>query len=146
MVIRHTTGDRIVALLEIVSPGNKERPGALESFIDKAAAALESGYHLLIIDLFPPGEPDPRGIHGVPWERLGGRAYDPPPGRSLTLAAYTAGALVKSYVEPFAIGDPLTDMPLFLDAGHYINVPLEPSYLAAWEGAPQRWRRVIEPH
>lgn len=27
LVIRHLTGDRIVALVEIVSPGNKEKPG-----------------------------------------------------------------------------------------------------------------------
>ncbi len=144
LVIRHTTGDRIVALIEIVSPGNKERDGAMQSFIDKAAAALDAGYHLLILDLLPPGPLDPRGLHGVLWDRLGGREYRPPPDKPLTLAAYTAGLLVKSYVEPVAVGDALIDMPLFLDAGHYVNAPLEATYRGAWEGVPQRWRRVIE--
>lgn len=143
IVIRHTTGDRIVALIEIVSPGNKERQPALESFLEKAAAALQAGYHLLILDLFPPGPHDPRGIHGELWDYVGGHAYQPPPSKPLTLAAYTAGLQVKSYVEPFAVGDVLSEMPLFLDAGHYVNTPLEATYQAAWEGVPQRWRRVI---
>lgn len=144
LVIRHTTGDRIVALIEIVSPGNKERRVALEAFIDKAAAALEAGYHLLILDLLPPGPLDPRGMHGALWKEVSGREYEPPAGKPLTLAAYAAGALLRCYVEPLAAGDALVDMPLFLDAAHYVNVPLEQTYGAAWEGVPQRWQRVIE--
>jgi hypothetical protein len=35
-------------------------------------------------------------------------------------------------------------MPLFFTPTHYINVPLEETYEAAWVGVPQRWRRVIE--
>lgn len=143
IVIRHTTGDRIVALLEIVSPGNKEKRAALESFVDKAVGALDSGYHLLIVDLFPPGPFDPTGIHGAIWRRLGGD-YAPPPGKPLTLAAYVAAGAVICYVEPTSVGAELIPMPLFLDPGHYINVPLEETYLGAYEGVPQRWKRVIE--
>jgi hypothetical protein len=47
-------------------------------------------------------------------------------------------------LEPTAAGSALIPMPLFLDPGHYINVPLEPTYLSAYEGVPQRWKRVIE--
>ncbi len=144
LVIRHATGDRIVALIEIVSPANKERRTALTAFLDKAVGALQAGYHLLILDLLPPGPLDPRGMHGALWDELSGRPYLPPAGKPLTLAAYTAGAQMKSYAEPLAVGDALAEMPLFLDAGHYVNVPLEETYSAAWEGVPQRWRRVIE--
>ena len=35
-------------------------------------------------------------------------------------------------------------MPLFLSTEGYINVPLEATYRAAYEGVPERWRRVIE--
>src|SRR5262249_49882242 len=63
LVIRHSSGDRIVALLEIVSPGNKGSRHALRSFVDKAVEALHRGYHLLLIDLFPPSRRDPHGIH-----------------------------------------------------------------------------------
>ncbi len=45
-----------------------------------------------------------------------------------------------------SVGHPLPDMPLFLTPGHYIDVPLEATYLAAWRGVPQRWRRELGPH
>jgi hypothetical protein len=143
LVIRHTTGDRIVALIEIVSPGNKEKRTALESFVDKALGALRMRFHLLVIDLFPPGPFDPTGIHGAIWTELGGD-YNPPPGKPLTLAAYAAATAVTCYVEPTSAGSELIPMPLFLDPEHYINVPLEPTYMAAYEGVPNRWKRVIE--
>lgn len=143
LTIRHSTGDRIVALLEIVSPGNKEKRAALESFVDKAIGALDAGYHLLVIDLFPPGPFDPSGIHGAIWRRLG-CDYTPPSAKPLTLAAYAAAAAVTCYVEPTAVGADLIPMPLFLDPGHYVNVPLEQTYRAAYDGMPRRWKRVIE--
>jgi hypothetical protein len=142
-VIRHTTGDRIVAFLEIVSPGNKEKPGAVDQFVEKAAGALDQDLHLQVIDLFPPGPFDRNGMHGVLWSRLGGR-YEQPADKPLTLAAYAAAGAVTCYVEPTAVGTKLIDMPLFLTPERYVNVPLEKTYLAAYEGLPQRWKRVIE--
>src|SRR5262249_35086165 len=55
IAIRHSSGDHIVALIEVVSPGNKASRYAFQTFVDKAVAALSQGYHLLLIDLFPPG-------------------------------------------------------------------------------------------
>jgi hypothetical protein len=46
--------------------------------------------------------------------------------------------------EPIAVGATLPNMPLLLEAGWYISVPLEETYLQAWRGVPERWRRVIE--
>src|SRR3954449_12609770 len=37
LVIRNASGDRIVALIELVSPGNKSTRSAPESFVNKAA-------------------------------------------------------------------------------------------------------------
>ena len=143
LVIRHATGDRIVALVEIVSPGNKERRPALAAFVDKAVAALNEGYHLMLLDLFPPGPYDPLGIHGAIWQLLGG-SCEASPGKPLTLASYAASGLVTCYVEPTSVGAELVPMPLFLDPGHYVNVPLEQGYLAAYDDVPMRWQRVIE--
>jgi hypothetical protein len=143
LVIRRTTGDRIVALLEIVSPGNKEKRGALEAFVDKAIGALDQGYHLLVIDLLPAGPFDPEGMHGAIWKQLKG-TYAAPQGKPLTLAAYAAAGVITCYVEPTAVGIELIPMPLFLDPVHYVNVPLESTYLAAYEGLPRRWKQVIE--
>ena len=118
----------------------------LRAFIEKAAAALQQGYHLLLLDGWPPGSFDPSGIHGALWALVGGKAYRGQSDRPLTLAAYAVRApgLFTAYVEPLKVGADLPDMPLFLAPEHYINVPLECTYAAAWEGVPERWRRVIE--
>src|SRR5215470_13717509 len=63
VAVRHVSGDRIVAMVEIVSPGNKASRNPLRSFVEKAAELLEKGVHLLILDLLPPGRRDPFGIH-----------------------------------------------------------------------------------
>jgi hypothetical protein len=153
LVIRHATGDGIVAFVEIVSPGTKRSAKALEAFVEKAVQALERGIHLLVVDLFPPGRFDPRGIHDVIREQVeegseadgddGSGRQELPPDRPLTLAAYSAGTFKTAYVEPTSVGERLIDMPLFLDPEHYVPVPREETYMAAWEGVPRRWRRVI---
>jgi len=144
LVIYHTTGDRIVALIEILSPGNKHSQHTIGSFLDKVMAALRVGYHVMVIDLFPPGRCDPSGIHGVIWESITNEPWPAMPDRPVTLASYCARAPITAYVEPISVGSTLPDMPLFLTPGHYIYIPLEETYTAAWRGVPQRWRRVIE--
>src|SRR5262249_41945894 len=71
LVIRHTSDDRIVAMIEVLSPGNKSSRHALRSFLDKAVAALDGGIHLLLVDVHPPGPRDPNSIHGVILSEIG---------------------------------------------------------------------------
>jgi hypothetical protein len=144
LTIRHESDDRIVAIVEIMSPGNKRTRTALRQFVDKACAVLEHGYHLLIIDVLPPGPGDPQGVHGAVWSELGGELYCPPSDKPLTLAAYVTEEVITAYVEPLAVGDTLSDMPLFLDADWYVNVPLEETYGGAWAGVPRRVREILE--
>lgn len=144
LVIRHSSGDRVIALIEILSPGNKSGRRALDRFLDKAISALRQGIHLLLVDLFPPGAFDSGGIHGAMWEEFESRPYRVPEGRPFTLAAYAAGSIPRAYVEQVALGADLPAMPLFLDEGWYVNLPLEASYREAYASVPERWRRVIE--
>src|SRR5262249_52625380 len=99
IVVRHVTGDRVVAIIEIVSPGNKSTRHALRSFVEKAAELLDQRIHLLIVDLLPPGPRDPRGMHAAIWDEIAGQEYEPPPGKNLTLAAYETALTVKAYVQ-----------------------------------------------
>ena len=145
LIIRHSSDDRIVALIEILSPGNKASRHALRSFVQKAAEALARGYHLLLVDLHRPGPRDPQGIHGAVWEEISDASYRAPADKPLTLTAYSAGRPKTAYIEPIAVGDRLLDMPLFLDPWSYVSVPLEATYQAAWRGVPRRWREVLEP-
>lgn len=144
LVIRHSSDDRIIALIEILSPGNKGSRHALSSFVDKAVSALARGYHLLLVDIHPPTKRDPEGIHGAILAEIGDDTYIAPPDKPLTLAAYAAGATIRAFVEPIAVGDVLPDMALFLDPESYVLVPLEATYVAAFRGVPRRWRSVLE--
>src|SRR5438105_310963 len=96
--------------------------------------ALYVGYHLLIVDLFPPAPRDPQGLHGAIWSMISDEPFELPPGRPLTLASYSSGPSKRAFVEPTAIDRKLIDMPLFLEPEMYVNVPLEPTYQEAYRG------------
>ncbi len=146
LAIRHVSGHRLVALLEIMSPANKDRQATAEAFVRKVVDALDAGIHVLVIDLFPTGSFDPQGIHGLINQRLQDPddTYDLPTEEPLTLVSYAAGTGVEVYIEHLAIGGALKDMPLFLRPDRYVNVPLEATYQAAYRGVPGFWRGVIE--
>ncbi len=144
LAVRHVSGDRIVAMIEIVSPGNKGGRNALRAFVEKAAELLDKGIHLLILDPHPPGRRDPHGIHGEIWEEIAGQEYAAPNDKPLTLAAYESGLSVRAYVIHLGVGDALSDMPLFLEPEKAVMVPLEATYRAAFAEVPRRWRRVLE--
>lgn len=147
IVIRHVSDDRIVAMVEIVSPGNKGGRNAFRAFLDKTCQLLENKIHLLIIDLFPPTRRDPQGIHVAIWNELkdDDDTPDAPGDKPLTLAAYESDLVVKAFVETVSVGDALPDMPLILEPGGSIAVPLEKTYTAAWQAVPRRWRVVLAP-
>lgn len=142
--IRHASDDRIIALIEIMSSGNKSSAMRFRSFVDKALDSLARGCHLLIVDLYPPTKRDPQGIHGVIWEEMGGEPYVAPQEKPLTLASYVGAIPSRAYVEPVAVGDVLIPMPLFLSPTNYISVPLEETYQQAYRGVPKKWKRVLE--
>ena len=98
LVVRHVSGDRVVAMIEIVSPGNKSTRNALRAFVEKAAELLDQRIHLLIVDLLPPGRHEPHGIHAAIWDEIAGQEYIPPAGQPLTLAAYETALTVRAYV------------------------------------------------
>jgi hypothetical protein len=146
LAIRHSSGNRLVALIELVSPGNKAATHPFRSFVKKAVKALESRIHVLIIDPFPPGKRDPNGIHGAIWEELGGDPYTQPADKPLTLAAYEATRDGPGcYVQPVAPGAILPDMPLFLEPGYYVPVPLERAYQDAFADVLPQHRALLDP-
>lgn len=144
LVIRHTSNDRIVAMIEVLSAGNKSNRHALRSLLDKAVAALDGGVHLLLIDVHPPGPRDPNGIHGVIMNEIGTREYELGRERPLTAAAYIGGVVVDAFVVHFSVGEPVPEMPLFLTRENYVRVPLEAAYLAAWQDIPRQYQEILE--
>jgi Protein of unknown function (DUF4058) len=143
ITIRHPDGD-VVAMVEIVSPGNKDSRHAIRTFARKAVELLQAGVHLLIVDLIPPSRRDPQGIHKVIWDRLRDEPFTLPPDKPLTLAAYAAGSETVAYVEPVAVGDVLPEMPVFLTADRYVPCPLESTYQTAWEQFPAPLKEPLQ--
>jgi hypothetical protein len=139
IVVRHHLG-RIVAVLEVVSPGNKDSRAALRDFVEKTIDFLRQGVHVLIVDLFPPSPRDPHGIHKVIWDEIEEEDFQFPPGKDRILVSYQTGAERVAYIEPVAVGDVLPEMPLILSDVLHVQVPLESTYQATWDALPEEMR------
>ena len=144
VAVRHVSDDRIIAVVEIVSPGNKSSRSAVRAFLEKATDLLNHGVHLLVIDLFPPTARDPDGLHPLIWAAVTNQRVDVPSDKPLTVASYEAGDVLRYFVEPFAVGDALIDMPLFLEPGAHVDLPLATTYATAFAAVPRRWRSELE--
>lgn len=146
VAVRHVSDDRVVAVVEIISPGNKSSRNTFRALVEKACRLLSGGVHLLLLDLFPPTPRDPHGLHAAIWAEIEGEtAFTLPPDKPLTLVAYESADTVTAYIEPVAVGDGLPDMPLILEPGGAVMVPLEATYQTAWNFTPMRWRDVLAP-
>lgn len=143
IAVRHRHG-RVIAVVEILSPGNNASAHALRAFVEKSTERIDQGIHLLVIDLFPPGTRDPQGIHKAIWDEFIEEDLERPGDKPLTLVAYDAQPLPIAYIEPIAVGDPLPDMPIFLRPGKYVPAPLEATYQTAWAYFPASLKRLLE--
>jgi hypothetical protein len=142
VTVRHRHGD-VVAVVEVVSPGNKASRAELRAFVQKSADLLHQGVHLLVIDLFPPGRRDPQGIHKAIWDEFEEEDTPRPADKPLTVASYDAGPPQSAYVEFVAVGEPLPDMALFLEPGLYVPAPLEVSYQTTWQAFPAALKPLL---
>jgi hypothetical protein len=144
VVIRHGRG-KVVAIIEIISPGNKDSRNAIRTFVEKAADILNQGVNLLVVDLFPPTPRDPQGIHKAISDEFGDEPFEAPQAKPLTVVSYIGGDLPTAYVESVGLGDPLPTSPIFLSETRYIPAPLEATYMRAWAAFPALLKEIIEP-
>jgi hypothetical protein len=143
LTVRHRHGD-VVAVVEILSPGNKASRSEFRAFVEKSIELIRHGIHLLVIDLFPPGPRDPQGIHKAIWDDFEEEEIELPTDKPLTLASYDAGPTHTAYVNFVGVGDALPDVPLFLQPGYYVFAPLETTYQATWSLFPAPLKPLLE--
>jgi hypothetical protein len=143
VTVRHRHG-QIVAIVEVVSPGNKGANSELRAFVEKVSDLIQNGVHALVVDVFPPTRRDPQGIHKAIWDEFEDEDFSLPADKPLTVAAYSAGAVKTAYVEPFAVGDELPVMPLFLEPELYVPVSLEDTYRTSWDVFPAALKGLLE--
>jgi hypothetical protein len=143
IAVRSISGNRIVAFVEIISPGNKLSGLAFRKFREKIQTLIENGIQILIVNLFPPGSFDPDGIpRGLQIESdsvVPAVTKDEP----LSFVSLRVSDHISGFVELSATGRDVPTMPLFLNADRYINVLLNESYEAAWRSVPQPWRDIV---
>ncbi|MFY7952418.1 MAG: hypothetical protein ACOVT5_07920, partial [Armatimonadaceae bacterium] len=89
----------MVAMIEILSPGNKNTAHAFRSFVQTPNKLVGPG--------------DPNGIHAADWNDIAAEPFAIPHSKPLTLIAYEVEYDINAYVETIAVGDSLPDMPLF---------------------------------
>lgn len=143
ILVRHHLGE-ILAVIEIVSPGNKDSRASLADFVEKTVEFLRAGIHLLVIDLFPPTGRDPFGIHKAIWDEIIEEDFALPEGKDRIVVSYQAESEYVAYVEPVGVGDVLPGMPLFLWSDLNVRVPLESTYMATWDASPEELRVAVE--
>jgi hypothetical protein len=143
IVIRHRSGHQVIAMVEIVSPGNRSNQTDAAAFIFKASQALLAGIHLLIVDLFPPNPRAPHGIHRAIWGEGREGDFALPVDKPLTCVSYVGCPGPEVFLEPVAVGDELPKMALFLSSEMYVLVPLEQTYRSAWQRLPSIWQDVL---
>lgn len=137
----------LIAVVKVVSPGNKSSKVRFRKFLDKTIEFLNQGVHLLVVDLFPPTPRDPHGIHQVIWSECFDSEFTFEPDKPLTLASYRAGNqdnVPRCFVEPVAVGEALPPMPVFLWNDSYINLDLEKTYRDAWAVYPEPLKPKVE--
>lgn len=143
VAVRYRHGD-VVAVVEIVSPGNKGSKAEFKAFIDKSAALIRHKIHLVVIDLFPPTKRDPQGIHKATWDEFEEEEFTLPANQPLVVASYDAGPPQVAYVETLGVGNPLPEMPLFLRPEIYVPAPLEATYQTTWSVFPKALKGILE--
>jgi Protein of unknown function (DUF4058) len=141
--IQHRHGE-VVAVIEIVSPGNKNSRHALNSFVQKAADLIRQGINLLVVDLFPPSDRDPQGIHKAIWDEIAERPFTLPEDKPLTVVAYRAAPTKKAFIEPVSVGDVLPALPIFLTPDLIVPAPLEETYMNSWAAYPGEFKRLLD--
>jgi len=139
-------GDRVVAVIEIVSQGNKTSQARAEQFLRKSETFLEKRIHLLIVDLHGATNVVPRGFHARILEDFGQEPPRLPPDRSLSAVSYQVledGTLI-SHFAALKVSEPLPQMPVFLRPHEYVRLPLEETYRECFQDVTWRFREILE--
>jgi hypothetical protein len=131
LVFRQSGGRQLVAAIELVSPGNKDRDETCEAFASKVASYLHEGVSVLVVDVVTERRANPHNevvrLMGLPDDlRL-------PPEELLYAVSYRPVVRenrpeIDVWANPLAVGGPLPTMPLRLIADYFVPVELEATY------------------
>jgi hypothetical protein len=124
---------QLIAAIEIVSPRNKDRADAKETFTNRYLGYLRLGVHLMLVDVMP----RPRGF-SFSDAITSGLGVELPPMPPPFAATYRVGevvpvgndmgSLLAVWRRPLQVGQPLPTLPLPLSVHRDIMIDLEQTY------------------
>jgi hypothetical protein len=121
---------RLVAAVEIVSPGNKDRPEHRRAFVTKCAALLREKVSVMIVDVVTTRN---QNLYTDLMDLI--RQHDPtvsPPSPVYATACRVLKRddewLLETWVQPLNLGQQLPTMPLWLADNLAVPLELEDSY------------------
>jgi hypothetical protein len=127
---------QLIAALELVSPRNKDRADAKETYTNRYLGYLRLGVHLMLVDVLP----RPRGF-SFSDAITGGLGLTLPPLPPPFAATYRVGevvpvgddmgSLVAVWRRPLQVGQPLPTLPLPLNVHRAVPIDLEQTYQRA---------------
>ncbi len=123
-------GRKLVAVVEIVSPSNKDRPGSRRAFVAKCAALLQSGASVAIVDIC--GMPN-FNLYSelLAWlGRSDPTMADNPPLYAVACRGRKARreTRLENWAHVLAIGKSLPTIPIWLSDDVWLDLDLEASY------------------
>jgi hypothetical protein len=122
---------QLVAAVELVSPGNKDRPENRRALVTKCAALLQQGVCVSLVDLVTTRH---FNLYADLLAQLGlsdpALAPDPPAIYAVTCRGRKIGGKPKleAWAHPLTIGQPLPTLPLWLSDEMAVSLELEASY------------------
>ncbi len=138
-VFNTTSGLTLVAAIELISPGNKDRPEERRAFATKCASYLYQGISLVIIDIVTNRRAN---LHNETMRLMAAAdKMDLPAEVNLYAVAYRPvlreeRAEIDFWLATFAVGQPLPTMPLRLTGDLFVPVEFE---AAGLKGRGKLW-------
>jgi hypothetical protein len=140
-VFERVGGMNLVAAIELVSPGNKDRPQEVQAFVSKVAGYLHQGISVILLDIVTVRRAN---LHNATMDFMGApESTHLPADRPLYGVAYRpvlreGRPEIDQWPATFAVGDPLPTLPLRLTGDTFVPVDFEAAYTEAC-----RRRRII---
>jgi hypothetical protein len=133
-VFSTVTGSTLVAAIELVSPGNKDRPETRQAFAAKCVSYLTRGIGLIVVDIVTNRLAN---LHNDVMTLLGrGEPFLIAPAAPTYAVAYRpsrqpSGDQIELWPMPLNLGQPLPVLPLALRNAGIVPVDLESTYCEA---------------
>lgn len=131
LVFDESRNRQLVAAVEIVSPGNKDRPGSRRAFVAKCAALLQERVCVSIVDLVTNRDFNLYAdLLALIDRKDPGYTRKPPATYAVTLRGrkWKAKSVLDIWPHAMKVGAPLPTLPIWLNEDRLIPLNLESSY------------------